>query len=138
MSSVFARIFVNSSLFGARFDAFRTTSSFSCQRRRVEVSISMRYFLPLTVSSLSFVVFRISMMIIVIKASSVSGFFWVAARSSRCCPVFCFISPSRPPPRGCAPLVIVERGYERFLIVILAECSLPFYCQPTKIPNCGF
>jgi hypothetical protein len=75
MSSVFARIFVNSSLFGACFDAFRTTSSFSYQRRRVKVSISIKYFSPLTVSSFSFVVFRISMIIIMIKASNVSGFF---------------------------------------------------------------
>jgi hypothetical protein len=75
MFSVFARIFVISSLFRARFDAFRAALSFSYQRRKVKVSILIRYFFPLTVSSLSSVVFRILMMIVMIRASSVSGFF---------------------------------------------------------------
>jgi hypothetical protein len=63
------------SLFRARFNAFRTILSFFYQRRKVEVLISMKYFFPFTVSSFSFVIFRISIIIIMIKASNVSGFF---------------------------------------------------------------
>jgi len=94
MSSAFARIFVIVSLFGARFNAFQTVLSFSCQRRRVEVSTSIRCFPPLVVPSLLFVVVCISVMIVVINASSVSGFFWEVSWSQRCYPVFCSILPS--------------------------------------------
>src|SRR2546430_15220791 len=73
MSSVFVRIFVSISLFPTRFDAFRAASSFSCQQVRVEISI--RRFPPLMVSSFLFVVVCISAMMVVIGASSVSGFF---------------------------------------------------------------
>jgi hypothetical protein len=110
MSSVFVRIFVIASLLEARFDASQAVASLSCQRRRVVVSISMSRFPPLIVSLLLFVVVCISVMIVVINASSVSGFFWEVSRSPRCCPVFCSIPP-RPPPRACASLLLVGEGF---------------------------
>lgn len=71
-----------------------------------------------------------SVMIVVINASSVSGFCWEASRSPRCCPVICSIPPLRPPPRVCTPLLLVKRGYEVILIVILTGRLFLFYFQP--------
>src|SRR5450432_1575119 len=71
------------------------------------------------VSSLLFVVVYISVIINIISASSVSGFFWVS-RSPRSYPVVYSILFFRLPLRVCAPLLVVAEGYDGLLIVTLA------------------
>jgi hypothetical protein len=74
-------------------------------------------------------------MIVVINASSVSGFFWVVSRLLRCCPEFRCVPSSRPPPRVCASILLVEEGYEVFMIVVSAGCLFLFSFQSFSSAN---
>jgi hypothetical protein len=127
MSSVFARTFDRILWSGTRIDASRAAHSFSCYRRRVEVLILTRCFPPFIISSLFFVSVYSSVMIVVARASSMSGSFWVVSRVARSCPLFCSILLPQLPPRAPASLPLVEGGSTLSLIVALLSAYVIFF-----------